>query len=231
MSHAVRRLRRRAAGQRGASYSLPVVLTAPFYLMLVLLVFELTFLLVARAGTQYAAFAAARAAAVWHHAKHEPAAELRPKQAAWAHLAPFVTGRQRELDAAGPVPAEARELAPDYAAAVRRFMTPAGAAESRAPDAAFLERKVLNAAARAEVLVEPLGEDGPHRLVRVTVTFRAPLHMPVVSRFLDPDGTAPFEYPLRAAVTLTAEGPETESGTFGIDHVSDRTPKKQEKGR
>ncbi len=64
--------------------------------------------------------------------------------------------------------------------------------------------------------VEALAPADPHGPLRVTVTFRAPLYFPVASRLLDPDGRAPFEYPLTATVTLPNEAPETESGTTGI---------------
>lgn len=223
----LRTLRALARRQRGASYSLPLVLIVPFYLMFVVAVFEFGFLLLARAGTQYAAYAAARAVIVWDGEKPEDVAKLRPKQAAWAHLAPFVGGRQRELDNAGPIPPEALEAADAYTEAVRRYMTPAGGSESSGPSAEFLRRKFLTTAARTEIKIEPQTPDGPHKLMRVTVTYRAPLYMPVASRFVDPDGQQPFEYPLTATVTLTAEGPETESRTIGIEYSPDRTEKKE----
>ena len=49
--------------------------------------------------------------------------------------------------------------------------------------------------------VEALAPADPHGLLRVTVVVRAPLYFPVASRLLDPDGRAPFEVPLTAAVT------------------------------
>src|SRR5262245_15070962 len=152
-------------------------------------------------GTHYAAHAAARSAAVWHDSGPDAEADLRPRQAAWAGLAPFAGGSKRELDLAGPVPSEAAISAPDYVAAVRRY------AGGRASGTA--ERKFLNAAARTTVKVERLDTAGPRPMVRATVTFRAPLTCPVISRFMDPDGSAPFEYPITSVVTLPAEVPET----------------------
>lgn len=105
-------LRAFARSQRGTSYALPYVLVVPFYLAFVLAVFEMGFLLIAKIGTQTAAHAAARSAAVWHSAPAEKLPELRPKQAAWMALAAYAGGRQRELDAAGPVPPEAPRVGP-----------------------------------------------------------------------------------------------------------------------
>ena len=42
----------------------------------------------------------------------------------------------------------------------------------------------------------------------------------VVEIFLDPDRSAPFEYPLTATVTLSADGPKSKDGTLGIEYQS-----------
>jgi Flp pilus assembly protein TadG len=190
-----------------------MVLVAPFYLGFVLAVFEIGFLLIAGIGTRYAAHAAARSAAVW--ADSGPAAEagLRPRQAAWAALAPYVGGSPRELAAAGPVPPGAEDSAPGYAAAVRRY------AAGRASGTDAAARRFLNAAARTTVTVEPVPASGPRPPVRVSVTYRAPLTWPVVSRFLDPDRSPPFEYPITAVATLPVEAPETGGRGLGIGYT------------
>ncbi len=216
-------LRAFARSQRGTSYALPYVLVVPFYLAFVLAVFEMGFLLIAKIGTQTAAHAAARSAAVWHSAPAEKLPELRPKQAAWMALAAYAGGRQRELDAAGPVPPEARESARSYADAVRRY-TDGGHGAGAAPPVDFFERKFLNAAARTTVTVAALAPGDPHGPLRVTVTYRAPLYVPVVSRFLDADGRAPFERPVTVVVVVPNEAPETVSGTIGIDTDPTRLP-------
>jgi len=114
---------------RGASYALPAVLVVPVYLAILAVVFELAFLLLAGLGTAYSAHAAARSAAAWQSIGPAEAAAVRPRQAAWAALAPFLIDRQHSLDTAGPVPREA-------ATSARRHRT---------------------AAARTTVAVEPVG--------------------------------------------------------------------------
>jgi Flp pilus assembly protein TadG len=226
-----RLLSRLARRTRGASYSLPFVMVVPLYLTVVLVAIEAGFVLLARIGTQYAAHAAARSAVVWRSAKSVELREERPRQAAVMAIAAFIGGRQRELDDAGPIPAGAEEQATDFADAVRLFEAPAVANDPlkkrpytrtrTPPDAGFLRRKYLSAAARTTVEVTVEDEANPRTPVTATVKFRAPLYLPLVSRFLDPDGSAPYEFPLSATVTLPAEGATTKTGTVGIDYHSD----------
>ncbi len=82
------RLRALARSRRGASYALPVVLVVPLYLAVLLAAFELGLVLLAGVGTRYAAFAAARSAAVWHSHPSAELAALRPRQAAWGRARP-----------------------------------------------------------------------------------------------------------------------------------------------
>ncbi len=51
--------------QSGATYMLPLVLTMPFYVLLITMIIECTLMLTAKIGSVGAAYAAARAAAVW----------------------------------------------------------------------------------------------------------------------------------------------------------------------
>ena len=58
-------LRRIVRNDEGAAYSLNLAILTPFYTLLVCLLIELTLLLNVQIGVDYAAFAAARSAAVW----------------------------------------------------------------------------------------------------------------------------------------------------------------------
>lgn len=59
------RLRQFLHDESGAGYALPYVMTFPVYLLLVCLVIQSTIIIMVKTGTIYAAYAAARAAAVW----------------------------------------------------------------------------------------------------------------------------------------------------------------------
>ena len=121
--------------------------------------------------------------------------------------------------------------ATDWAAAVRKFQAPAVAVEPgltrpytrgrTPPDLDFLKRKFLSTWGRTTVERKPPTGD-PHGPLTLTVKVRAPLYLPVVSRFLDPDLSAPFEYPLEATVTLPNDAPLSKDGTLGIKYQSFR---------
>jgi hypothetical protein len=81
-SFAVRTNRRRGtfarlhADEAGGVQSLSFVLTAPVFIMLMLLAVQMTQLMIGLMATHYAAFAAARAAVVWIPARIEPGSQI-----------------------------------------------------------------------------------------------------------------------------------------------------------
>jgi len=58
-------LRRIHSDTSGAAYSLSFIMVLPFLVLLIALIIETTFMLVAKIGTMQAAFASARTASVW----------------------------------------------------------------------------------------------------------------------------------------------------------------------
>jgi len=52
------------------------------------------------------------------------------------------------------------------------------------------------------------------------VRYRAPLYIPVVSRFLDPDGGWPYEYEIESRAVLPNETPVSADRRLGIDYRS-----------
>src|SRR5690242_5021661 len=61
-----------ARGEEGVSYTLSYVMVFPFYFLFVCVVFEVTWLLMAKIGTLYAAHAGARSQVVWASAQQPP---------------------------------------------------------------------------------------------------------------------------------------------------------------
>jgi hypothetical protein len=224
-------LRRLVRRQRGVSYSLSFVLVVPLYLTIMVFTLEVGILMITRIGLQYAAHMAARSAVVWQSAEPESLRDDRIKLAAVQAIAPYVGGRQREVDDAGSISGDAYQHASDFASAVRRYQQKAVSAEpglrrpytrSRTPPKAdFLERKFLSAWGRTDVEVKASAQD-PRGPLEVTVKLRAPLYMPIVSRFLDPDLSAPFEYPMQTTVTLPNDAPVSKDNKLGIKYQSYR---------
>lgn len=106
--HAVRSPRRPVlalvSDDAGLSYTLSYVLAIPVYLFFLLIAYEATWLLIAKAGTMYAAHAGARSAVVWDTAI-PPGSEggadrvrrQRIAQAVATAMAPFATTDRRHV--------------------------------------------------------------------------------------------------------------------------------------
>jgi hypothetical protein len=60
-----RAMKRFYAGERGASYALPYVLTFPFFVLLMAVMIQTTLILLCKIGSMYSAHAASRTAIVW----------------------------------------------------------------------------------------------------------------------------------------------------------------------
>lgn len=208
-----------ARNEDGVSYSLPFVLLVPFYLFFVLVVFQAGFLLLAKIGTLYAAHAGARSAVVWQWAQPAELRDERVRQAVFTALAPFAGGNPDDVATAGSPPADALKYADDFVQAYLSYRSD-GKPRSRPPglpddySAETLRNKYLCAAARTAVAIDP-GDGGPGASVTVTVTYRAPLLIPVVARWLGQ------EFAITSAATLPGEAPRSTGATLGIDYHSD----------
>jgi Flp pilus assembly protein TadG len=208
-----------ARGEEGVSYTLSYVLTVPIYMCFVCLVFETSWLLLAKIGTLYAAHAGARSAVVWSTATPEGnwsddtalnnERNNRIQRSVWTAMTPFVTLGTGDPPSSGGA---ASSQADKYADAYQAYT---GSDASRTT----LRRRYLTAVSRtscAPLMPNiPLSGD-----VKVTVTYQAPLHIPGVSRFLDPNGQAPYKYTITSSATLISEAPVSSDGTLGIDYRS-----------
>jgi hypothetical protein len=218
---------RRLAGEEGVSYALPFVLLLPFCLFFVLTVFQVAFLLLAKLGTLHAAHAGARSAAVWQSAQPAALRAPRVRQAVFTALAPFAGGNSGDAATAGAPPGEAtagaQEFAEAYTGYTRGAPAPrqiplAGLPAGPSPDG--LQSKYLCAAARTTVGID-FGKQNRGD-VTVTVTYRVPLLIPVVARWLSQGGNGPYEYQITSAATLPGEAPVSATGTLGIKYSSFR---------
>ena len=85
------------SGEDGFAYSLGFLLTMPFLMVVVALVVETTLLLASKAGTFYAAYAAARSAIVWDTAQPPGVGDERIRLAAVHAIAPFASSNPAHL--------------------------------------------------------------------------------------------------------------------------------------
>jgi Flp pilus assembly protein TadG len=199
-------------GEEGVSYSLSFVLLLPFYLLFVCLVFEATWLLLAKVGTLYAAHAGARSAVVWSSARTLPGDQSSNhiNQSVWTAMTPFSSGQPSQQGA----PAGADAQGDQYAAAYQSYSQASGDPYAQVAPARMKQR-YLSAASRTTWQVN-IDQSRPDGDVTVRVTYRAPLYIPGAARALGMGN----EYPITSSATIPNEAPANDSRSLGIDYRS-----------
>ncbi|MEN9556828.1 MAG: hypothetical protein RLZZ232_3114 [Planctomycetota bacterium] len=199
------------AEESGLSMTLAFVLTVPILLLICGFFAELSLLLLAKIGTVYASYAAARCAAVWEF-QDVNLRGARARAAVVTAMAPFAV-QARSMGTTPSLPApEDLSAAPWYALALRRF-------SGTQIDAAMAVRQYLATGSRTTFKIDiPSRESGEP--VTAEVTYRSGFLVPGAGRLLDPDGRWPWEYPLTSRTSLPLELPVSSEHTIGIDYRS-----------
>jgi hypothetical protein len=194
------------------------MLTFPIFFLFACLVFESTWLLLAKVGTVYAAHAGARSAIVWSSA--QPASKRNPRiyQSVWTAMSPFVTGDPSWTSLPPVALTEVAEQSAEYAGVYTTYQGGSNDPKANVPLTA-LGKRYFTAASRTtcqwQVDSPQAGE------LTLTVTYRAPLHIPGAGRILAPNSGPLHEYQIVSSVTLPNEAPANESQTLGIGYKSD----------
>lgn len=209
----VRRIRQLHRDENGAGYTVGVVLTLPLFLLLCGMAFEVTFLIIAKVGTVYAAYAGARATAVWETMPGE-LSEQRVVQAVVSGMAPFAASLGFDPAANEPhttLPPYAESMAEDYFRAVQKSAAPE-TLDRNGMQEHFL-RVFRRIQSQSTVSQRRHGAE-----IIMQVHYAAPLIIPGVAPFLDDDRRSPWEYALTAEVRMTLEAPKSRDGTLGIEY-------------
>lgn len=218
----LRAARRRSAERRawgslhgcdaGAAYSLSYMLTIPFIALIICLVVDLTLILVAKIGTVYAAYAAARAAAVWLPSGVSPrTAQDKVEAAAQNAMTPFASSNKRHRPVKSPPPSGLV-----YYAAHKNYADEPAEFE-------YLGWKWLYASWATKVTVDD-GADY-RKDVTVTLDYKAPFHMPAIGRiFGSPTLFGFYTTNIRTVVQLENQAPRSDeknpaSRPLGISYV------------
>jgi len=201
-------VRRFLADERGSAYTISYVMTLPLVVLLVAASAETAMILTARIGVGYAAFSAARSAAVWLPAGGEDAAQRRARQAAAQALIPFANGLQ---DVNGPPVGSTDSLQEawlEYHAA--------SYAGSVSPE--YLRRKCRYAHAMTTVAIEKSRAESKESWdydVNAVVTYKYSFHCPLFGLFFS-DG----KLTMTAAAKLKVEAPKNAAESLGISYAS-----------
>lgn len=198
--------------EAGAAYSLSYMLTIPLIALIICLVVDLTLILVAKIGTVYAAYAAARTAVVWVPSGVSPGtAKDKVDAAAQNAMTPFASSNAHHRPISSPPPSGLV-----YYAAHKSF------AENPA-DFDYIGWKWLYASWATKVTVD--GGTDYKKDVTVTIDYRAPFHMPAVGRiFGSPTLFGFYTTNIRTVVKLENQAPRSDeknppSRPLGISYV------------
>jgi len=204
--------------EEGAAYAVPYVMTFPLYALFVGLVIECSLLLVTKVGTMYAAYAATRSAIVWESAKSNSGGgadqRMREKalRAATLAMVPFASGSSQHSGASGA----GAELIPHVLTAAELFRN------GRFVNPNYLVRKVRYAGAHTTLSDITRESSAPDSLLKGTVEFTAPFHIPGIGRILgQASGQGYYVLQIKSTASLPSESPQNESRDIGIQYMSD----------
>jgi hypothetical protein len=199
----------------GASYSLGFMIVMPIFVLVVCLVVETTLVLVAKIGTTYASYAAARSAVVWYPSGvARGTAEAKMKLAAVQAMTPFASGSTSHQPITSmPSPSDVAQ----YYAAHRAFADKPGAVD-------YIGAKYRYADWAVDVKTDA-GMDF-RKDVTLTLNYKAPFHLTSVGRFLGTRDPASgfYYYPMTTVVTLENHAPRNDTNNppnrpLGISYV------------
>lgn len=201
----------------GAAYSLSYVLVFPIYLLLVMLVIQVTFILIVKLGTVYAAYAAARSQIVWNTMVDDRSqVNEKSRQAAVQVMAGYSTSWNSHLRQAGVLPSFRAE---EYFQIYRTIYNASGGARRVIVNKYRWAEWATNVSAERKVLGEPWIAD-----IKATVTYKMPFHIPAIGRFMGRREIGPggsyFVIEVTSSATLQDEAPQNNRLKLGLQYES-----------
>jgi len=190
--------------EAGVAYTLGFMITVPIFALLICLVVDMSLILVAKIGTMYSAYAAARSAVVWMPSGvGADVARNKARIAAVQAMTPFASAATAHAPPTA-VPPEAAQ----FVAAHRNYGT------EPASDA-YLTAKYRYAA--WAVAVDLQGGTTPQDNLRVTLDYQTPFHLPGIGRLLGArqSNGGPFVMNIRSVVELESHAPYGPSAAGG----------------
>lgn len=196
-------IRRFVRGEEGAGTTISYLMVVPIFIVTMMLILETCFMLLARVGVGYAAFAAARSAIVLGEQAN---AQASVRQAAVSAFTPFASSLRTT---AGKAAADGQDYVTAFEEEARRRGAVTG-------NMRYVARQHADAAGNVTVAVrriprgEPWEED-----VEITVSYAYPFVMPLVGRLLGAL-SAGGVFRLRGVAVLGMEHPENPERKLGI---------------
>ena len=212
-----RPLSRFSRDERGAAYTLSIVMVLPPYVFLVCMVIECMLILQVKIGTMYAAYAAARSAAVWLPAETPEDPLERVECAAAQGIAPFASARTLHIEAVTGTGGESREDQEDCVETYQKYADDALTAH-------YVSDKLRYARIATHVRMLEVSDADPD-VVDVEVEYEMPMNVPYTGRVFGGTATWPCAKFFTRKVVTTArvrlERPKSKKQTLGIDYDVD----------
>jgi len=217
------KLRGLLRGESGAAYSLSFAMVFPIYVLIIALILEATFMLVAKMGTMYAAFAAARSAIVWTTVEkpNDRVNDLTltswgmAKKAAVQAMVPFASGMHPGKGTSQSTAANA------YLKAYKDYTEGKGGLRDD-----YIINKYNYADQAVSVLLKSVGSGKIwEKDIEATVTYQAPFLLPYVGRLLGGEvktinGVKVVCLPIQSKAALLTECPMNAAGSLGINYAT-----------
>lgn len=195
----------------GGAYTLSFVMVMPFLVLLICVVVELSFLLVAKIGTVYASFAGVRAAIVWDSLDDTSSGHSVAEQAAIRAFLPFSSaGFSASSNMADP---RLNSYLRDYATRMKELGTNPAAAAYLNAKSAYVSQALAVQLTRAPRGTNPWDED-----LTVDVAYDFPFAVPGVGMIFGTRRPGGFVLPIRSRATLPNEVPHNADRKLGIDY-------------
>jgi hypothetical protein len=203
----------------GAAYSFGLAITLPLYALLIALLVEIALLLNVQVGVDYAAWCAARSAAVWLPAEITTLSSAQQNEDMVRRAAVNAISAWASANATAPAASDPRG-ADAVLLGYRSF------ARGRQQSSDYVLRKWNYANAATRVEFQPtleqlrMNSQTQMQVVRVTVHYEMPFQLPAVGLLLGRRGRSGWVRDLQSSVELTMERPKSANGSMGIGYTS-----------
>lgn len=200
--------------EQGSAYTLAYAGVIPVYAVLMCLVVETSLALVAKFGTLYAGYSAARTAVVWLPHSQQDETEAKVQEAAVQSFVPFSNGLE-ELSAVDQGASGAN--VDRYIAAYKEHVQDPKSIRYLRAKYLYAEKALTTSFERQP---RANSQEAWEYDVVATVQYKYAFHIPIIGRFVGTSSPDGFFWGITSRVRLTGEAPQNPEQSLGIRYAS-----------
>lgn len=201
--------------EHGGAYTLSYIMVIPLYILLICIVVETTLVILAKFGTNYAAYAGVRSAIVYFTENKSDIARAMAQKAAVKAFVPFANGYQEPGAPSSTGESANQEL---YLRAARDY-----GLNSRYEN--YLRSKykyAVNHLRVANLRVDPsqgAPQDEPWlKDMTVDIEYDFAFHVPIVGQLIGTEREGEYYYTVQSSARLQSEAPKNKEESLGINY-------------